>query len=225
MSAPIAVVVGAGGELGRVTALTLVAQGFMVVAVDRGAGNLEELPDGIERKVADVTDPAVATPLIDQVAKDVGVPDALVNTIGAFLPASVAETTPELLRTMVDVNLGTAFWVSQAVAPHMQRRGSGAIVHVTARPGIEPVDGIAAYAASKAALGYLIRILDRELRPLGIRVNGVAPELIDTMKTRESIPEKIRTRAVAPGAIADIIAFLVSSAAAPISGAILPAYG
>lgn len=225
MSASTTVVVGAGGELGHATALTLAADGSMVVAVDRNMGNLEELPDDIRREVADVTDPAVVAPLIDRIAADVGVPDVLVNTIGAFQPASTADTSPDLLRTMIDVNLGTAFWLSKAVAPHMQRRGSGAIVHVTARPGLEPTYGMAAYAASKAALVHLTRLLDVELRPVGIRVNSVAPQLLDTATNRATLPEEMLADAVAPEAIADIIAFLVSDAAAPISGAILPAYG
>jgi NAD(P)-dependent dehydrogenase (short-subunit alcohol dehydrogenase family) len=225
MSAPIAVVVGAGGDVGHAIALTLAAKGTMVVAVDRSVGNLEKLPVDIRREVADVTDPDVVTPLIDRIATDVGIPDALVNTIGAFHPASAADTSPDLLRTMIDVNLGTAFWLSRAVAPHMQGRHSGAIVHVTARPGIEPTEGMAAYAVSKAALAYLTRLLDVELRPVGIRVNSVAPQLIATAKNRAALPEQMLAQAVAPEAIADIIAFLVSDAAAPISGAILPAYG
>jgi NAD(P)-dependent dehydrogenase (short-subunit alcohol dehydrogenase family) len=225
MSAPIAIVVGAGGELGRATALTLAAEGSVVVAVDRSLSNLQELPDDMRREVADVTDSDLVGPLIDQIAKDVGAPTTLVNTIGAFQPASAVETSPDLLRTMIDVNLGAAFWLSKAVAPHMQRQNSGAIVHVTARPGIEPTFGMAAYAVSKAALAHLIRLLDVELRPVGIRVNGVAPQLIDTARNREALPEEMLARAVAPEAIADIITFLVSDAAAPISGAILPAYG
>jgi|HubBroStandDraft_6_1064221.scaffolds.fasta_scaffold277391_1 NAD(P)-dependent dehydrogenase (short-subunit alcohol dehydrogenase family) len=225
MSASVAVVVGAGGELGHATALTLAAEGSMVVAVDRSAGNLDTLPDDIQREVADVTDPAVVAPLIDRIAADVGVPDALVNTIGAFQPSSAADTSPDLLRTMIDVNLGAAFWLSKAVAPHMQRQGSGAIVHVTARPALEPTYGMAAYATSKAALAYLTRLLDVELRPVGIRVNSVAPQLLDTANNRAALPEEMLAHAVAPQAIADIIAFLVSDAAAPISGAILPAYG
>jgi NAD(P)-dependent dehydrogenase (short-subunit alcohol dehydrogenase family) len=225
MSAQIAVVVGAGGELGHATALALVANGSTVVAVDRSGENLEKLPDGVRREVVDVTDPDVVTPLIDRIATDVGVPDALVNTIGAFLPASAADTTPDLFRTMMDVNLGTALWLSKAVAPHMQRRHSGAIVHVTARPGIDPTYGMVAYAASKAALVHLTRLLDVELRPLGIRVNSVAPQLIDTARNRATLPEEMLAHAVDPEAIADIIAFLVSDAAAPISGAVLPVYG
>ena len=84
---------------------------------------------------------------------------------------------------------------------------------------------MAAYSASKAALAHLTRVLDVELRPVGIRVNSVAPQLIDTAKNRAALPEEMLAHAVAPDAVADIIAFLVSDAASPISGVILPAYG
>jgi NAD(P)-dependent dehydrogenase (short-subunit alcohol dehydrogenase family) len=130
-----------------------------------------------------------------------------------------------MLRLMLDVNLGPALWLSQAVAPHMRQRGSGAIVHVTARPALEPASGMAAYSVSKAALAHLTRTLDLELRPFGIRVNAVAPQLIDTASNRASLPAEVIAHAVAPEAIAEVIAFLVSDAAAPVSGAILPAYG
>ena len=225
MSAHVAVVAGAGGPLGQATAVTLAAGGLTVVAVDRNEHGLSQLPDKIRREVADTTDPAVATRLIDRIASEVGPPDVLVNTIGAFSLGDALTTTPETLRHMIDVNLGPALWLSQAVAPHMQRQGSGAIVHVAARPGIEPSGGMAAYSVSKAALVYLTRILDIELRPHGIRVNAVAPQLLDTAVTRASFPAETMAHAVAPQAIADAIAFLVSDAAAPVSGAILPAYG
>ena len=84
---------------------------------------------------------------------------------------------------------------------------------------------MAAYSVSKAALVHLTRILDVELRPHGIRVNAVAPQLLDTPTNRATFPAEVMTHAVAPEAIADVIAFLVSDAAAPVSGAILPAYG
>ena len=225
MSAKVAIVDGAGGPLGRATAVTLAATGLTVVAVDRNERELGALPDDIRREVADATDPAVATRLIDRIAGEVGPPDVLVNTIGAFRIGDALSTTRETLRLMIDVNLGPALWLSQAVAPHMQRQGSGAIVHVTARPGIEPSGGMAAYSLSKAALVYLIRILDIELRPQGIRVNAVAPQLLDTPANRAMLPAETMAHAVATEAIADLIAFLVSDAAAPVSGTIVPAYG
>ena len=98
-------------------------------------------------------------------------------------------------------------------------------MHVAARPGIEPSGGMTAYSVSKAALVHLTRILDVELRPRGIRVNAVAPQLLDTPTNRTIFPAEVMARAVAPEAIAGVIAFLVSDAAAPVSGAVLPACG
>jgi len=225
MSAKVAIVAGAGGALGRATVASLAAAGLTVVAVDRNEDALRELPGTVHREVADATDPAVATRLIDRIAGEVGPPDVLVNTIGTFHPGDAVSATPETLRLMIDVNLGPALWLTQAVVPHMQRQGSGAIVHVAARPGIEPVGGMAAYSVSKAALVHLTRVLDIELREHGIRVNAVVPQLLDTAVNRGIFPEQMIAHAVTPEAVAAVIAFLVSDAAAPVSGAILPAYG
>jgi NAD(P)-dependent dehydrogenase (short-subunit alcohol dehydrogenase family) len=226
INAKIAIVTGAGaGTLGRAAAVALADRGVTVVAVDRNEQALRELPDSIRREAGDTTDPATAKSLIDRIVADVGPPDVLVNTIGTFQLGDALSATPEDLHLMVDVNLGAALWLSQAVAPHMQRQGSGAIVHVSARPGIEPTAGMAAYSVSKAALVHLTRILDVELRPQGIRVNAVAPQLIDTPRNRALFPPDMLTQAVAPEAIAEVIAFLVSDAAALVSGAILPVYG
>ena len=221
----IAIVAGAGGELGRATALTLADRGFTVVGIDRSESGLKELPDTVGRKVADPTDPEVARSVVDAIAAEVGPPHVLVNTIGGFLVGDALSTTPEAWRLMLDVNLGPALWLSQAAAPYMQQRGSGVIVHVAGRQGVDPSGGLAAYSVSKAALVHLTRVLDVELRPQGIRVNAVVPQLLDTAKSRAALPAEMMAHAVAPQAIADIIAFLVSDEAAPVSSAIVPAYG
>jgi NAD(P)-dependent dehydrogenase (short-subunit alcohol dehydrogenase family) len=225
MSDRVAIVAGAGGELGRATAVTLTGMGFTVVGVDRSEAGLQELPDDVRREVADPVDQAVAKEVVDRVATEIGAPDVLVNVIGAFDLGDALAATPQQLSLMLDVNLGAALWLSQAVAPYMQQRGSGAIVHVSARPAIEPTAGMAAYSLSKAALANLTRVLDVELRPSGIRVNAVAPLLLDTARNRGIFPPDALAHAVAPQALADVIAFLVSDAAAPVSGAILPTYG
>jgi NAD(P)-dependent dehydrogenase (short-subunit alcohol dehydrogenase family) len=229
MAAPhapgVAIVAGAGTGLGQAVALTLSGSGVAVVAVDRSEAGLKGLPDDIRREVADATDPAVPGPLIDRIAREVGPPDALVNTIGAFELGDALSITPESLRVMIDVNLGAALWLTQAAVPHMQQNGGGAIVHITSRPGIEPAPGVAAYATAKAALAHLTRILDIELRSSGIRVNAVAPQVIATAKNKAMFPPEMLVDAVEPEAVADIIAFLVSDAATPTSGAIVPTYG
>jgi NAD(P)-dependent dehydrogenase (short-subunit alcohol dehydrogenase family) len=185
MSEHVAIVAGAGGELGRATAEKLAAAGFTMVGVDRSEEGLKELPDGIRREAADPAEPAAAR----------------------------------------SVNLGPALWLTQAVVPYLRERGRGSIVHVAARPGLEPTAGMATYAVSKAALVHLTRVLDVELRPLGIRVNAVAPQLLDTAKNRPYLTPHLIAHGVAPEAVADIIVYLVSDAAAPVSGAVVPAYG
>ena len=225
MNERVAVVVGAGGGLGLATAVVLADAGFSVTAVDRTQKALEQLPDGIRREVGDATDPAVARSVIDRIAAGSGPPEVLVNTLGAFRPGDALAATPEDLRVMLDVNLGAALWLSQAVAPYMRRRGGGAIVHVSARPGSEPTAGMAAYSLGKAALNHLVRILDLELRPHGIRVNAVAPQLLDTAKNRAMLPPEALAHAVPSETIAHIIAFLVGDLATNVSGAIVPAYG
>jgi NAD(P)-dependent dehydrogenase (short-subunit alcohol dehydrogenase family) len=225
MSERVAIVAGVAGELGRATAQKLAAAGFTVVGIDRNEEGLKELPDGIRHGAGDPTDPAVARSLVERIAVEVGPPEVLVNTIGTYHLGEALDATPEDLRLMIDVNAGTALWLTQAVAPYMRERGSGAIVHVAARPGLEPTAGMAAYGVSKAALVHLTRVLDLELRPLGIRVNAVAPQIIDTAKNRPYLPPDLLAHAVSPEAIADIIVYLVSAAATPVSGAVVPAYG
>ena len=221
----VAIVVGAGGGLGQATAEVLARAGYTVVGVDRNERGLKELPDGIRRVAGDATDPAAAKSLIDRIAAETGPPEVLVNTIGTFRLGEAIAATPEDLKVLMDVNLGTALWLSQAVEPYMRQRGKGSIVHVSARPATDPTAGLAAYSLSKAALSYLIRILDLELRPHGIRVNAVAPQLINTAANRAIFPAEQLTHAVRPEAIANVIAFLAGDLAAPVSGAIIPAYG
>ncbi len=221
----VAILAGAGGELGRVTAQRLAAAGFTVVGIDRNEDGLKQLPDGIRYEVGDPTDPTIAKSLVDRIAVDFGPPEVLVNTVGTYHLGDALDATPEDLRLMIDVNAGTALWLTQAVVPYMRDLGTGAIVHVAARQGLEPTAGMAMYGVSKAALVHLTRVLDLELRPLGIRVNAVAPQLIDTAKNRPYLSPEVLAHAVSPEAIADQIVYLVSDAATPVSGAVVPAYG
>jgi NAD(P)-dependent dehydrogenase (short-subunit alcohol dehydrogenase family) len=221
----VAILAGAGGDLGLLTAQKLAAIGFTVVGIDRNEDGLKQLPQGIRYEVGDPTDPVVAKSLVDRIAAEVGPPEVLVNTVGTYHLGDALDATPEDLRLMIDVNAGAALWLTQAVAPYMRERGSGAIVHVAARPGLEPTAGMATYGVSKAALVHLVRVLDLELHPLGIRVNAVAPQIIDTAKNHPYLPPEVLAHAVSTDAIADIIVYLASDAAAPISGAVVPAYG
>src|SRR5260221_13110195 len=97
LSERVAIVVGAGGELGRATAQKLAAAGFTAVGVDRSEEGLKELPDDIRHEAADPTDPAAARGVVDRIAAEVGPPEVLVNTIGTYHGEALT-ATPEHLR-------------------------------------------------------------------------------------------------------------------------------
>ena len=96
MSQRVAILAGAGGELGRVTAQKLADAGFTVVGIDRNEDGLKQLPEGIRYEVGDPTDPAVARSLLDRIAVQVGPPEVLVNTIGTYHLGESLTATPEL---------------------------------------------------------------------------------------------------------------------------------
>ena len=219
------VVTGAGGALGQAVVRVLRDGGSPVVAVDREKSLLDELPADVAREEADLSEAEGAERVFDRIAAGSGAPAGLVNTIGIFRGGSVLETTSDALRQVMGVNFESALWASKAVATHMSEAGGGAIVHVAARNGVEALGGSAAYSVSKAALVHLVRILDAELRPNGIRVNAVVPRLIDTPANRAAFGPDAMKGAVAPEAIAGVIAFLMSDAASPVSGGLIPVYG
>ena len=168
--------------------------------------------------MADPVDPAAARGVVGRIAAEGGPPEVLVNTIGTYHLGDALSVTPDDLRFMIDVNLGSTLWLTQAVVPYMRERGSGSIVHVASRPTLESAAWQASYALSKVGLVYLTRVLDLELRPLGIRVNAAAPQLINTAVTRQFVPPDVLAHAVTPEAIADVLVYLASDAAAPVSG-------
>ena len=199
MVAQVEIVAGGGGELGRATAMALAAGGRSVVAVDRNERGLLTSPAASAARW-----PRPPTPLWRESSSTGG--DAL-------------STTPETLRLMFDVNRDGAVAEpggSAAHAPGLRgHRGRGR------RPGLEPAEGMAAYREQgrPGAPDAHPRHRARRARSPGER------GLLDTTANRAALPAEVMAKAVSPEAIADVIAFRVSDAAAPGSGAILPVYG
>ena len=107
----------------------------------------------------------------------------------------------------------------------MLDQGSGKIINVAARPGIEGQAGMAAYSAAKSAVIRLTESMAAELKDHGVNVNCIIPGTIDTPPNREAMPKADYTTWVTPESLADVIQFLASAAARDVHGAAVPVYG
>lgn len=215
------IVTGAAGALGHAVVAEFRSRGRAVVALDRPGDRLDAL-GGREDVHAVAVDLSSRAAVHDAFGRIDLACDALVGLAGGFTPGSLADTDEETLDALWRSNFGSALWTAQAAAPLFTRGGS--IVTVgskTAVSGPAPV----AHATSKAAVVRLTSLLAEELRSQRIRVNAVLPSVIDTPANRTWMSDDLAARAVAPAAIAKVIAFLCSPDAAPISGAAIPVYG
>jgi NAD(P)-dependent dehydrogenase (short-subunit alcohol dehydrogenase family) len=220
------IVTGAAGALGHAVVAEFLAAGRPVVALDRPGKRLDALgeQDGVHPVPVDLSGRAAVQAAFAAVDALPVEPTALVGLAGGFTPGRLADVDEEQLDGLWRSNFGAALWTAQAAAPRFASRGGGAIVTVgskTAVGGPAPV----AHATSKAAVVRLTQLLADELRGDRIRVNAVLPSVIDTPANRSWMSADLAARAVAPEAIAKVIAFLCSADAAPISGAAIPVYG
>jgi NAD(P)-dependent dehydrogenase (short-subunit alcohol dehydrogenase family) len=193
-----AVVTGGGRGLGRAIVRALAEEGADVAFSYRESrrGALEEA-EAVRRRgrrsftgPADARVPGEVAAFVEEAAEVLGGPDLLVNNVGVFRQVSLDEMSEEVLDEAFDVNVKAAVMASRAAAPHMRRRGGGAIVNVASLGGLRPWPSYLAYCASKAALVMATRCLAVALAP-EIRVNAVAPGVLDPPGAEEAVRRRI----------------------------------
>jgi NAD(P)-dependent dehydrogenase (short-subunit alcohol dehydrogenase family) len=181
-----ALVTGAGRGIGRSIALALAREGARITAVARSAGELDSLVEEIEtvggRGVAfagDLRSPSACAGAVAAAVECFGGLQILVNNAGVGAFSNVAETTDEEWDTIIGTNLSAAFRLTRAALPHLSHRG-GHIVMISSLAGHNPIAGMAAYCASKAALDHFAACLMLEVRQKGVKVTTIAPGSVDT---------------------------------------------
>lgn len=210
------IVTGGLGVLGRAVIAELRARGDRVAAVDlaNGESDADITIDGV-----DLTDEAAVEAAYAEAAEALGGVDGLVNVAGGFIWEPVETGAAASWDAMYRINLRTVAVSSRAVLAHLK---SGAIVNVGAAAAANPGMGMAPYAASKAGVKALTESLAEELKGRGIRVNAVLPTILDTPTNRKDMPDADTSGWVTPASAAKVIAFLLSDAAAAVTGAGVP---
>ena len=221
----VVVVTGGAGALGRAVVAEFRGRGREVAVLDRPGPHLDEVgaQPGVHPVAAELSRRAAVVGAFEEIDR-IGAVTALVALAGGFRPSSLADLTEEVWDELWQSNVGSLLWCCQAAAPRMASAGGGAIVTVGSKTAVGG-PGPVAHATSKAAVVRMTELLAEELRPQHIRVNCVLPSVIDTPANRAWMSADLAARAVAPAAIAAVIAFLAGPDSAPVSGARVPVYG
>ena len=232
----VALITGGVAGIGAATCRALQQAGYQVAATFVGdvaaARSLREEYE-IRTFQWNVADFEACHEGVAQVVRALGPVEVLVNNAGITRDASLHKMTLEQWRSVVDVNLGGCFNMCHAVMPSMRERRYGRIVNVSSVNGLAGQFGQTNYAATKAGIIGFTKALALESAALGITVNAVAPGYTDTAMVAAVRPD-VRERIVAgvplhrlarPEEVAAAIAFLVSDAAAYITGETLSVNG
>lgn len=228
-----ALVTGAGGGVGRETALLLADAGYAVVLTGRTEATLnaaaayirEELPDAkLHVHACDVTDSQAVQALVDATLARFGRIDALANCAGSAPLQPITEMTDDIIDAAINVNLKSVLYLTRAVWPAFQKQKSGAVCNVSSMASIDPFVGFNVYAAAKAGVNLFTRAAADEGRRFNLIAAAVAPGAIETAMLRQNFPEKMipASKTLDPLTVAGVIRDVLTGARKVELGEVIP---
>ncbi len=237
----IAIVTGGAQGIGRTIARRLSAEGAAVAILDTNPKTGEQTSAGLrsagQRSIfypCDVTNRDQVRQAVQRTTAELGEATILINNAGIGLHAPFLEMSDDMWNQVLHVNLTGAFITAQEVCRHMARNRRGAVVNMASAAAHMAHSEQAAYAASKAALEALTRVMAFELAPHGVGVNAIAPgtiatDFLKTALTQEARAERERRipvgRLGTAEEVAGVVAFLVSQDASYLTGSVVPIDG
>ena len=215
-------------------------EGAKVYMAARNVERAREIADtlnGVKCVYNDATKPETFTSMVEDVVRDAGRIDVLVNNFGTSNPGKdldFTNTDPQIFLDTVNLNLRSVFMASQAAAKHMANDGGGSIVNISSVGGLVPDISQVAYGTSKAAINYLTKLIAVHEAKNNIRCNAVLPGMTATEAVEKHLSEEFRSlflrhiplgRMGLPKEIADAVVYLASDESAYTTGQILTLSG
>lgn len=184
-SAEVVLITGGASGIGLAAAERLIKAGWSVAITDMDEKALAAARAAHEKATVaferlDVTDEEAVRAAIDRIEAKLGPLTGVVNSAGIAADKHVFDTTPALMRRILDVNVVGLFTVAQAAAERMKARGRGSIVNIASVAGVRGSKGRSAYGGSKGAVITMTQSMANDLARYGIRVNAIAPGPIET---------------------------------------------
>jgi 2-deoxy-D-gluconate 3-dehydrogenase len=240
LAGKVALVTGANTGIGQAIAVALADAGADVAAAGRSPADetvarVRDAGCQSENFAAELSSTVAVQPLVDAVLARFGRIDILVNNAGIIRRADLLEFSEEDWDAVLDTNLKSLFFLSQAVARHMAQRGSGKIVNIASLLTFQGGIRVPSYAAAKSGVGGVTKAMANELAAKGIQVNAIAPGYVATNNTAALQADETRNRQILeripsgrwgkPEDIAGAAVFLAAPASDYVTGHILAVDG
>jgi 2-dehydro-3-deoxy-D-gluconate 5-dehydrogenase len=236
----VAMVTGANTGLGQAIAIALATAGADIVAVGRTEPTeTQTAVQSIGRRFlavhADLANTAIVPTVVESALSEFGQLDILVNNAGTIRRSDAVDFTEADWDAVVDVNLKSVFFLTQAVGRHMIHAGRGKVINIASMLSFQGGVRVASYTASKSAVAGLTRLLANEWAAKGVNVNAIAPGYFATSNTTALRVDETRNRDILaripagrwgqPEDLAGAAVFLAAPASDYVHGAIIPVDG
>jgi NAD(P)-dependent dehydrogenase (short-subunit alcohol dehydrogenase family) len=212
------ILTGATGGLGT-EVLPYLAGAFDCVALYRSESSFAALRDSVGGALRGVQADLADSASVRKAVQSVGTPYGLVHLAGGFAAGSLEETTDDVWSEMLSTNLTAAFHVMRETLNAMDRKEAGRIIVISSEATLSKSAGSVAYTVAKSGLNVLVEVTAKELRGTRITVNALLPTALDTKAMRAVMP---REKLVPLARVGETLAFLLSDAAASVTGALIP---
>ena len=218
------VITGAAGALGRAVVQRFMSDGARLALIGHSERQLADAFPGLDNSrhlliAADVTSDTGMRAAAGQILQAFLHVDTVVHVAGGFeMGASVHTLDRASWDRMMNLNAWSFVAVAQAFVPSMVERKAGSMIAVTAKVAGHGLASMSAYIASKSALQRLVEAMAAELSPHGVRVNSIAPSVLDTPANRQAMPDANPKEWVSTDVAAQTVAFLASPAAQALHG-------